>query len=136
MDGIALQRHEVVGARAVDGPVLMSIASRGPRRRAIDLIVGDCHAVRGTRTQDDVLAANQRRLHVVDPDLVRAVEGDRIAAPDIMRIQVGDVDVLDDDVADAGDDAEALAHHHAAAAFADDGFVGGHGDAEDGSVVV
>jgi hypothetical protein len=56
-----------------------------------------------------VLATNQRGSYVVDPDYVGTIYGDGIAAPNVLRVQVGDVDILDDDVAGAADDAEALA---------------------------
>lgn len=34
----------------------------------------------------------------VDPDHVCAVDGDSITAPDVVRVQLSDLDVLDDDV--------------------------------------
>jgi hypothetical protein len=37
----------------------------------------------------------------VDPDHVGAVDGDGITAPDVVGVQLGDLDVLDDDVVGA-----------------------------------
>jgi hypothetical protein len=37
---------------------------------------------------------------MVDPDHVRASQRDRVTAPDVLRVELGDVNVLDDDVFD------------------------------------
>ena len=38
-------------------------------------------------------------LVVINPNFVAAVERDSIASPDVLRVQVGDVKILYDDVA-------------------------------------
>lgn len=60
---------------------------------------------------------------MVDPDEVRAGHLDRVTAPDVLRVQLGDVEVLEDDVLGAADDAEAFASDDALVADADDGLV-------------
>jgi hypothetical protein len=37
----------------------------------------------------------------VDPDHVGTIDGDGITTPDVVRVQLGDLDVLDDDVVGA-----------------------------------
>lgn len=65
---------------------------------------------------------------MVDPDVIRAVQGDRITAPDILRVQLGEVHILDDNVADAADHAQALASDDALAANAHNALVRAHVD--------
>jgi hypothetical protein len=73
---------------------------------------------------------------MVDPDHVGVVQGDGVAAPDVLRVEVGDVDVLDDDVLDAADHPDALALDDALVANADEGLVGLDGDTENTGLVV
>lgn len=40
-------------------------------------------------------------LDVVNPHLVTAIQGDRITAPNVLRVELGNVDVLNDDIAGA-----------------------------------
>lgn len=73
---------------------------------------------------------------VVDPDVGGASKGDGITAPDVLRVQVRDLDVLNDDVVDAVGHAEALALDDTLAALTDDGLVGGDlNTCDTGSVV-
>ena len=72
---------------------------------------------------------------MVDPDQVRAGKGNGITAPDVLRVEFGDVNVLHDDVFDAGE-AEAFSTNYALGAFADDGFVGLDVNGFDGGVIV
>lgn len=72
---------------------------------------------------------------MVDPDKVAVVEGDGVSAPDVLRVQVGDGDVLDDDVLGAADDAQALALDDTGVALAEDGLVRSDGDTEGPGVV-
>ena len=45
MDVVALECDEVRGAEKQYGPVVTTVASRGPRGRSIEFRVGDCHSV-------------------------------------------------------------------------------------------
>lgn len=73
---------------------------------------------------------------MVDPDHVGPIQSDSITTPDILRIQFGDVNVLDDDIADAVGQAQSLAPNDTSSANADDGLVGGNIDALDRRLVV
>ena len=122
VDVVALEGDCVTAADEEEGPVVVVIAAGGPRSVSVDLGVGDGHAVAGVVAGDDVLAADQGDLDVVDPDQVCAGEGDGVAAPDVLRVKLGDVDVLDDDVLGAGE-AETFAADYTLGAFTNDGFV-------------
>lgn len=45
---------------------------------------------------------------MIDPNHVTAIESDGITTPDILRVELGDVNVLDDDVASAVGNVEAF----------------------------
>lgn len=79
---------------------MVSIALSRLRTRAVNLAVGDCDISGRISSQNNVLTTNARGLDVVDPDHVGAIDGNTIASPDEIGVDVGDVDVLDDDVAD------------------------------------
>lgn len=136
VDVVALERHQVRRAGHVDAPVVVAVASGTPRGRAVNLRVGDGDAVRGALAQDDVLAADEGGLDVVDPDHVGAVQGDGVATPNVLGVDVGDVDVLDDDVLGSAREAQALALDDTGSALADQTLVGLDGDAERAGLVV
>lgn len=46
---------------------------------------------------------------MIDPDKVSTVKSDCISTPDVLRVEFGDVDVLNDDVLGSVGDAQALA---------------------------
>lgn len=87
----------------------MAIASSRPGGRTVKLAVGNRHPVGRLVAQDKVLAADERGLDVVDPDEVGAVQSDGITTPDVLRVQVGDPNVLDDDVRSTALDVKTLA---------------------------
>lgn len=123
MEPIAGDGVEVVGADQQQGPVVLVVAADGPRGAAVELVVRYGDLAGGAPAGDDELAAGERELVVVDPDAVGAVQGDCIATPDVLRVEVGEVDVLDDDVAGAAAKAQALAANDSLGAHADDGLV-------------
>lgn len=45
---------------------------------------------------------------MIDPDIVCTVQGDGIAAPDVLRIDVGNGNILNDDIGSTIYDAQAL----------------------------
>lgn len=73
---------------------------------------------------------------MVDPNLIRAIKGDRITTPDVLRVQLSDVNVLNNDIADTILQSQTLAPNDTRAANANDGLVRRHIDALDGSLVV
>ena len=89
----------------------------------------------------------------VDPHHVCTIQRDRIAAPYIVRVQLGDLDVLNNDVVlklvstyvgwlskwgtyGARNDAKTLALDHTAATLTNDSLLGSNSDAKLSSVVV
>lgn len=47
-------------------------------------------------------------LDVINPDEVSTVQGDGITTPDVLRVQICNMDVLDDNVAGTTDNLQAL----------------------------
>lgn len=115
---------------------MVTVASGGPGGLAVKLAVGDGDAPAGVAAENQVLAADERGGDVVDPDQIGVVQGDGVAAPDVLRVEVRDVHVLDDDVLGAADHADALALDDALVADPDERFVGLDGDAKDTGLVV
>ncbi|KXT02676.1 hypothetical protein AC578_1176 [Pseudocercospora eumusae] len=95
----------------------MGIAGRGPRSLAVEFAVGDGDGCVGFVAGDEHLAAHERDFDMVDPD-------------------VGDFEVLENDVRHAGLEGEAFAFDDARAAAADDGFVAGYFDGGGSGYVV
>lgn len=153
VDVVALHGDHVVGAGEVDGPIVVTVAGGAPGGRTVNLAVGDSHAVACFFSKDDVLAADFGSLKLVsisvrllsntntysnsvNPDHVGAVERDSITAPDVVRVQLGNLDVLDDNVVGAGNDAETLALDHTAATLTQDGLLGVDSDTKRACIVV
>lgn len=93
VDVVALQRDVVVGAVQVNSPVVIAVAGGRVTGRAVDVAVGDGHALGGLGAEDNVLAANAGGGNVVDPDHVAIVDGDGITAPDVLGVDISDGDV-------------------------------------------
>lgn len=90
---VTLHGNEVTGSVEVDAPVVVTVAGGGPCAGAVDEAVGDCNALGGLGSEDDVLAGDAGCCDVVDPDHVGVVDGDCVAAPDVFWVDVGDSDV-------------------------------------------
>lgn len=56
---------------------------------------------------------------VIDPDKVCTVQGDSITTPDVLRVEVRNVNILNDDVAGTADNLQALSFDDSGAAGAD-----------------
>lgn len=67
---------------------MLAVATGRPFRVAVKLGVGDSYLAGSSPTRDDELAADEGDLDVVDPDLVGTVKSDRIASPDILRVEI------------------------------------------------
>ena len=94
--------------------------------------------------------------NVVDPDQVRSMEGDGIASPDVsdttsqplekydlrkygagsLRVQVGDMNVLDDNVRHAIDESKTFSAEHTRSTLSDQCLVGSNMDSIGRSIVV
>lgn len=75
-------------------------------------------------------------LDVIDPDHVSAGDGDSITTPDVFRVDVGEVDILNDNVLDAVGHVDTLALDDTGGALADQGLVGLDLDRVPGSLVI
>lgn len=62
VDVVAFQGDQVVGTVEVDGPVVVGVACGGPGGVAVDVAVGDGHALGGLGAQDDVLTTDASSL--------------------------------------------------------------------------
>lgn len=90
---VTLHRDVVVGTVQVDSPVVIAVAGGRVTGRAVDVAVGDGHALGGLGTEDNVLSANAGSGNVVDPDHVAVVDGDSITTPDVLGVDIGDGDI-------------------------------------------
>jgi hypothetical protein len=135
MDIVTLEGDSVTTSYEQECPVVVIIARRRPARIAVNLSVRDRNAVAWVVTRNDMLAADERGLHVVDPNQIRPGQRHGVAAPYVLRVELSDVDVLHDDVFDAGE-AQPLSTDYAFGAFADDRLVGLDVDKCDGGFVV
>jgi hypothetical protein len=79
---------------------VVGIALGRPGSRAINLAVGNGDFSRRLSSQYNVLATNEGCFDVVNPYHVGAIDGNTITSPDEFGVDLGDVDVLDNDVAD------------------------------------
>lgn len=115
---------------------MVAVTGSRPGSAAIDEVVGDRDAVAGECAEDDVLSSDERSSHMIDPDHIGIVDGDGIAAPDERRVELRDLDVLDDDVACAADNTQALSLEDTPAAHANEALVRLDDYAESRRVVV
>lgn len=69
------------------------------------------------------LTTDQRDLDVVNPDLVSTIQRDGVATPDVFRVDIGDVDVLDDHVARTARQTKTLPADDTSAAHTNNGLV-------------
>lgn len=106
---VVLEPGDGLGARHhLLAPVRVLVAGRGIGRLAVDEAVGDGEALVGILPEGVVLAPRQGGLDMVDPNVGAARDADSIATPHILGVEVGDLEVLDDDIGDGGQ-AETLA---------------------------
>lgn len=110
-------------AEEEDGPVVISIAACRPRAHAVNLVVRDRHATASSSTKDNMLATDQGCSTVINPDVVSAVKRDSVAAPDQAGVEVGDMDVLDDNILDAIGKTKTLSFDDTLGTDADDALV-------------
>lgn len=87
-------------------------------------------------SRDEHLAADQRDLDVVNPDLVGAIQGDSITTPDVLRVELRNVNVLDDDILNTAGQTQTLAAKDTSATNTDDGLVRSNCQALETGVVV
>lgn len=87
-------------------PVVFAIATSGPVGAAVKFVVGDGYVAGFAPAADDVLTADEGELAayrlvsilvdrecgtdlvMIDPHIIRIVQGDRVSSPDILWVQV------------------------------------------------
>ena len=73
---------------------------------------------------------------MIDPDIGRAVEGDSITAPHVLRVDVFDFEVLDDHVVGTSGDSQAFAQDDTVPANTQNGLVARHHEGVPGCLIV
>lgn len=73
---------------------------------------------------------------MVDPDVAAAIQGNSITTPDILRVELGDVDVLNDYIGHTIRKPEPSASDDTSTAHADDAFVGFNMDGVYSGVII
>lgn len=58
-------------------------------------------------------------LDVINPDKISTIQGDSITTPDVLRVKVRDVNVLNDNIAGTADNLQALSFNDTGATRAD-----------------
>lgn len=76
------------------------------------------------------------RRKLTNPDEIRPIDCDRVSTPDVLRVQLRNMDVLDDDVLRAVRDAETLSTDNTLVADTDDGLVRANGHTRHTGLVV
>lgn len=135
VDVVVLEGDEIVGAGEVETPVVVVVAASRPAGGTINLAVGDGDTVAGVVSEDNVLTTDERSGNMVDPDVVSVVEGNGITTPDVLRVKLSDVNILDDDVLGTND-SETLTADDSLGANADQGLVGANLDTQNTGLVI
>lgn len=154
VDVVTFEGDLILRTSEIQSPVLVAITGRGPVRGAVDLAIGDGDAAGGSLAENDVLTADlgglgervslglqaieglASYLDLVDPDHVGTSQRDSITTPDVLRVELSDVDVLDNDVRNTVCHPNSLALDDTVRARANDSLVGGNHDGVESSFVV
>jgi hypothetical protein len=73
---------------------------------------------------------------MIDPDIVCPIQGDGITAPNVFRVDIGDLNVLEDDILSPVHNSQALAFDDALRAIADDCLIRTNSDTESSSSII
>lgn len=73
---------------------------------------------------------------MVDPNVAAPIQGYSISAPDVLWVELGDVDVLDNHVGHIADESQALAANDTCVTHADDALVRSHVDGSSSRIIV
>lgn len=99
-------------------------------------MVRDSHSVTWVVAKNNVLPANKRRSNMINPNKIRVIKGNGIASPDVLRVEVGDLNVLDNDILGTLCNVKALALDDALASYTDETLVGSHENGVQCSIVI
>lgn len=70
-----------------------------------------------------MLPADKGRSNMVNPNKIRVIKGNSITAPDVLRVKVCDLNVLDDDILRTLCNIKALALDDALASYTNETFI-------------
>jgi hypothetical protein len=90
----------IIGTKEENTPVVIAVAASRPVAVTVDLIVSDGNTTTSLGTENNMLATNKGCRAVVDPNIIGSVKSDSIATPDKVRVKIGNMNVLDDNVLD------------------------------------
>lgn len=76
----------------------MSVTSSRPLALAVDVVVGDRDSVIRVGAKDDVLSADVGGRDMIDPNKISAIKGNSVSAPNILRVQFSNMDVLNNNI--------------------------------------
>ena len=93
VDVVTLHGDHIVGTIEIDTPVVVSVTSGRVIRDTVDVVVGESNTVGSERTKNDVLTGNVVSGDVINPDHVGAVDGNGVSSPDVLRVDLFDLDV-------------------------------------------
>lgn len=114
---------------------MVSVAGSRPIGAAVNQGIGDRDAVISLGTQNNVLATNACSSDVINPDQVGIVEGDGIATPDVLGVEIRNSNVLDDNVLGTANHANAFTLDGSGGPLSNERLVGVDDDAEDAGLV-
>lgn len=145
MEVVLIQGDVITVGDEHHGPVMVAVAARRCRGRAIELIVGERDA-RARIMGHDELATDEGEFAVVNPDtVITALEIEAIAAPDETRVDGRKGNTLNDDITGTLLEREPFAFEDTLSITADDALIAPNfessrasgivGDGADGDVV-
>jgi hypothetical protein len=136
VDIVVLESNGVSRACEVHAPVVIAVACGRPRCGTIKLVVRDSNSVACVIAKHNVLATNKRRGNMVNPNKIGVIEGNSIAAPDLLRVKVRDMNVLDNNILNTLCDIKALALDNPLASYADETLVRSYENGIQCSIVI
>ena len=75
---------------------MVPVAGGRPIAASVDVAVGDRDTSAGLLTQHDVLAADVRGRYMIQPNVIGARQGNRVASPNVSWVELPNGDVLYD----------------------------------------
>lgn len=133
---VPLESNLVLCTVEQQSPVMFIIASRRPGCSPVVLVVSDRDAAGSDISSYQHLSANKREFAVVDPDLVGAYERDRVTSPNVLRVEIRDVDVLDNHICGAVCEAQTHTTEDAGTADTNNALVAADGEGYGSGFVV
>lgn len=77
---------------------MVAIAGSRPRGSTVDLTIRDSDTLVGVVAKNNMLSADQRGSDMINPDQISVIQRNSITAPDVLRVKIGDVNILDNNI--------------------------------------